>query len=62
MELELEREAQEVEKQERLKEREETKFLIEGFKQSQNLLLSIRDENTDEEISYEVKRIAKSQQ
>ena len=58
-ELEKEKKEREIERNEQLKEKEESQAILEGMKQFQNLLLSINDKDTDEEISIKVRSIAK---
>ena len=58
-ELEYERKERETERQEQIKETEENKIIIENMKQFQQLFLSINDEDTDEEVGSQVKRLVK---
>ena len=57
-ELDKERKECKIEKQERLKEKEENKLVIENLMHFQQLLLNINDEDTNEEVGLKVKSYA----
>ena len=57
--LEKEKKERKIENRERQKEREENKEIMKGMKRFQNLLLSINNNDTNEEIIVKVKNIAR---
>jgi hypothetical protein len=58
--LENERKEREQEKKEQMKEKEENRVLIELLKQFKELILSVTEEDNDEEVSRKVKAIARN--
>ena len=61
-ELKQEKEERQKERSELLKEREQKNQIIEGMRQFQELILNINMEDTDEEISVKVRKIARKVQ
>ena len=58
-ELENEKKEREKERQERLKEKEENRVVIENMMYIQQLFLNINEEDTDEEVGSQVKRLVR---
>ena len=58
--LETERKEWEKEKQERMKEKEENKALLELLRQFKDLILNINEDDNDKKVSKKVKVIAKN--
>ena len=61
-ELKRERKERYEEKVQMQKEREENQNMLQGMLRFQNLILNLNDDDTDEEISFEVRKISKKLQ
>ena len=61
-ELKQEKQERQKERNEYLKEKEEQNNIIEGMKQFQDLIINMNNEDTDEEISMKVRKIARKVQ